>query len=94
MNELIHICRSVAHSENAINRLNKSIARMGKCCRIINARVTCVAVAGLLITAVVAMQDKEIKALKKQVADLEAARGPMENVADDTMEEQTEQKGA
>ena len=89
MNELIHICRSVANSENAINRLNKSVVKLTKCCRITNTRVTCVAVAGLLITAIIAMQEKEIKALKEQVANLTVKtehRG--------TMEGQTERKGA
>ena len=89
MNELIHICRSVANSENAIHRLNKGMARMAKCCRLTNTRVTCVAISVLLITAVVAAQEKEIKALRKQVADLTAK--PETN---DTTEEQTAQEGA
>lgn len=89
MNELFHICRSVANSENAIHRLNKGMANMAKCCRLTNARVTCVAIGMLLITAVVAMQGEEIKALRKQVADLTA-----KPETTDITEEQTEQEGA
>jgi hypothetical protein len=88
MNELIHICRTVANSEIAIHRLNKKVINMAKCCRLTNTRVSCLAVAGLLTMAVIAMQDKEIKALKAQVANLTKTK------THSTTEGQTEQKGA
>ena len=89
MNELIHICRSMVNTENAINRLNKNIAKMAKCCRVTNARVTCVAIAGLLVTAVVVIQEREIKALQEEVACL-----TMKTKTHGTTEGQTAQKGA
>jgi len=89
MNEMIQLCRSVANSENAIRRLNKSLTKMAKCCRMTNTRVTCVAIAGLFITAVIAMQDKEIKALKEQVDIL-----TIKTKTHGTTEGQTAQKGA
>ena len=93
MNQFIeYVCRGVIRSEDAIKHLNKNVAKLVKCTRITNTRVTCLAVAGLLITAVVAMQDKEIKELKKQVADL-AVKDESADTAD-TTEEQNEQEGA
>lgn len=89
MNELIYICRSVANSENAICRLNKAVNKMAKCVRSTNTGVIYLGIAGIMILSVVAAQDKEIKALKKQVADLAA-----KTETQDTTEGQTEQKGA
>lgn len=81
-----YVCRSVIRSEDAINQLGKNVTKLAKCCRRAD---TCVALAGLCILAVVAMQDKEIKELQKKVADLTA-----KTETHDTMEEQTEQEGA
>ena len=89
MNELIYICRSVANSENAICRTNKAVRKLAKCIRSTNTSVICLGIAGFMILSVVAAQDKEIKALKKQVADLAA-----KTETQDTTEEQTEQEGA
>lgn len=97
MNQFIeYICRGVVRSEDAISRLNKHVTKLTKCVRITNTRVTCVAIAGLCFGVVIAMQDKEIKELQKQVADLakksEGAKDP-ENVVENT-EEQNQQEGA
>lgn len=71
MNQCIeYVCRGVIVSEDAVKRLNKNVAGMVKCCIRTNTRVTCVAVAVALITTVVVAQNKEIKALKAQVANL------------------------
>lgn len=91
MNELIYICRSVANSENAICRLNKTVGKLAKCCRKTHAQVGGILIATLLITTVIAIQDKEIRALKKQVADLAKCE---EAETHDTTEEQTAQEGA
>lgn len=94
MNELIGICRSLVNSENAIKRLNHCVTNVAKCCRRTNAAVLCVTVASLGLTAIVAIQDKEIKALQKQVADLtKNAEDTSENTSDAT-EEQNDQEGA
>ena len=87
MDEIMRICRSVVNSENAIHRLNNKVGALARCCRKTSAQITIVAVAGLMLTALVAVQDKEIRALQKKVADLET-----KNTG--TTEEQTEQKGA
>lgn len=84
-----YVCRSVIRSEDAINRLGTNVTKLAKCCRVTNARVACIGLGALGILAVVAMQDKEIKALQKQVADLAA-----KTETPDTTEEQTEQEGA
>ena len=89
MNELMYICRGMVNTENAINRLNKRVINLTKCCRMTNARVTCGVIAGLLIMTVVAIQDKEITELRKQVADLKT-----KVEADDTTEEHNDQEGA
>lgn len=73
MNEMIRICRSMVKSEHAIRRLNANVA--------------CIAIGGLLITALIAAQEKEIQELKEQVSDLKKATV-------DTTEEQKDQKGA
>ena len=90
MNEFIeYICRGIIHSEDAVKRLNKNVAGLAKNIRFTNSRVTCVVIASLAITAVVAIQDKEIKALQQRVADLED-----KNETHDTTEEQNDQEGA
>ena len=88
-----YICRGVVRSEDAICRLNKRYVKLAKCMSRTNVGVMCIGVGAIMVASVVAMQDQEIKALKKQVTDLAAARGPMENVVDDT-EEQNQQEGA
>lgn len=94
MNNFIeYVCRSVIRSEDAICRLNKNVAKLAKCVRITDARVTCVALGGLCIAAVVAWQDQEIKALKKQVADLTKDADDADDTTENT-EEQTQQEGA
>ena len=94
MNQFIeYVCRGVIRSEDAIRDLSKNVVGLAKCHKRLTASVICLGVAGLLLTSVVAEQDKDIKALKKQVSDLAAARGPMENVVDNT-EEQKDQEGA
>ena len=89
MDELIHICRSIANTENAVQRLNKNVAKLTKYCRMTNVRVTGVAIAGLLVTAVIAIQCKEIEALKEEVACLK-----IKTKTHSTTEGQTAQKGA
>lgn len=90
MNELIHICRSVANSENAIQRLNHAAVRLAQCVRKANTGIVCLGVAGLMLWSVVAIQDKEIKALQKQVSELTAKP----ETHDETTEEQNQQEGA
>jgi hypothetical protein len=77
-----YVCHGIVRSENAINRLSRNVAKLGKCTNRLGTSAICLGVAGLLLTAVVSAQDREIKALKKQVAKL----------AKD-MEEQNQQEG-
>jgi hypothetical protein len=93
MNEFIeYVCRGVIRSEDAIKNLNRSVRTLAKCNRNLRAGLICFGISGLLLTLVVAEQDKEIKALKKQVSNL-AAKDETEETADNT-EEQNEQEGA
>lgn len=97
MNEFIeYVCRGVIRSEDAIKNLNRNVRALAKCNRNLRAGLICFGISGLLLTSVVAFQDKEIQALKKQVADLakaEPEEGSTEDTAD-TTEEQNEQEGA
>lgn len=71
MNQCIEcVYRGVIISEDAIARLNKNTTRLVKHCIRTSTRVTCVAVAVAVVTAIVVTQNKEIKALKEQVANL------------------------
>ena len=87
MNEIMRMCRIMVNSENAIHRLSNKVGTLAKCCRKTSAQITLVAVAGLMLTALVAMQDQEIKALRKRVTNLETKNNG-------TTEERTEQEGA
>lgn len=83
MNHFIeYVCRSVVRSEDAICRLNKRYAQLAKCMKRTNVGVICIGVGTIMVASVVAMQDKEIKALQEQVADLSKT------------EEQNQQEGA
>lgn len=100
MNQFIeYVCRGVIRSEDAIKNLNRKVARLTRCNRKLGVSVICVSVAGLLLTSVVAAQDKEIQALKKQVATLmpvpeeKPEEGSTEDTVD-TTEEQNDQEGA
>lgn len=94
MNEFIeYVCRGVIRSEDAIKNLNKSVRALAKCNRNLRASLICFGISGILLTSVVAVQDKEIRELKKQVADLAAKDEPEEGSTDNT-EEQNEQEGA
>ena len=88
-----YICRGVVRSEDAICRLNKRYVKLAKCMSRTNVGVMCIGVGAIMVASVVAIQDQEIKALKKQVEEIAAARGPMENVVNET-EENTTQEGA
>jgi len=55
--------------------------------------VLCLGIASALTMAVLVIQDQEIKALQKQVSDLEAKGEPTEAVENNT-EENTQQEGA
>lgn len=93
MNEFIeYVCRGVIRSEDAIKRLSREVRALAKCNRSLRAGLICFGISGLLLTSVIALQDKEIQTLKKQVADL-AVNGEPEDTAD-TTEEQNEQEGA
>jgi hypothetical protein len=91
MNQFIeYVCRGVIRSEDAIKNLNKKVVGLAKCHRKLSVGIICVSVAGLLLTSVVAAQDKEIQALKKQVADLIPNEEPEEN----STEEKNDLEGA
>lgn len=98
MNQFIeYVCRGVIRSEDAIKNMNRKVAGLTKCHRKLGISVICVSVAGLLLTSVVAAQDKEIQALKKQVATLMPKDEPEEGSTEDTTdttEEQNDQEGA
>lgn len=81
-----YICRGVVRSEDAICRLNKRYVKLAKCMKGTNVAVMCIGVGAIMVASVVWMQDNEIKALQKQVAEL--TKDP-ENV-----EEQNQQEGA
>lgn len=90
MNQFIeYVCRGVIRSEDAIRNLRKNVVSLARCNRNLTVGVICIGVAGLLMATVVAEQDKEIEALKKQVADLAT-----KTETHDTTEEQTDQEGA
>lgn len=78
-----YICRGVVRSEDAICRLNKRYAKLAKCTKSTNVAVACIGVGAIMVASVVWMQDNEIKALQKQVADLTPKT-----------EEQNQQEGA
>ena len=93
MNEFIeYVCRGVIRSEDAVKNLNRKVIGLAKCHHRLTVSVICIGVAGLLLTSVIADQDKEIKALKKQVADL-AVKDEPDDTTDNT-EEQKDQEGA
>ena len=99
MNHFIeYVCRGVVRSEDAIRNLSGKVVSLVKCNRNLAGSVICLGVAGLLLTAVVAEQDKEIKALKKQVSDLakceEASTEHAKVDVANNVEEQTQQEGA
>lgn len=97
MNFMEYVCRGIVRSEDAICRLNKRVAKMAKCANRTNTGVICIGIGTLLLCSVVWMQDNEIKALQKQVADLakdEESVAPDTHDAADDMEEQTQQEGA
>lgn len=98
MNHFIeYVCRSVIRSEDAICRLNKDVAKLAKCTRNTNKSVACIGIGVIALCSVVWMQDNEIKALQKQVADLAKKEEAVEsdtNDTADTMEEQNQQEGA
>lgn len=90
MNHFIeYVCRCVVLSEDAIQRLGKKVTNLAKCNRNLTASVICLGVAGILMTSVVAEQEKEIRTLKKQVSDLADKTETY-----DTAEEQNDQEGA
>ena len=65
-----YVCRGIVRSEDAVRCLNKRVVKLTKCCRQTNTAVICLGVSCLVTLAVVAMQDREIKALQKQVTEL------------------------
>jgi cell division protein FtsB len=91
------VCRGIVRSEDAIRCLNKRTTKLAKCCRQTNAAVLCFGVASLLTLAVIAEQDREIKALRNRVEELAKDVADVEDHADylaKTMEEQNKQEGA
>lgn len=95
MNHFIeYVCRGVVHNEDGIKRLRKNVTTLAKCNRNLAASLICYGVAGILLTLVVAEQDKEIKALKKQVADLAKCEEAEDATVTDNTEEQKDQEGA
>lgn len=92
-----YVCRGVVRSEDAIKRLNKSVIKLAKCNNRLCTSVICLGIAGLLTTTILMAQDKKIKALKRQVANLakdaDADHVTVNNTVN-TTEGQTEQKGA
>lgn len=78
-----YICRGVVRSEDAICRLNKRYVKLAKGIQRTNVGVICIGVGAIMVASVVWMQDNEIKALQKQVADLTPKT-----------EEQNQQEGA
>jgi hypothetical protein len=91
MNDFMsYVCRGIVRSEDAIRCLNKRTIKLAKCCRQTNAAVLCFGVASLLTLAVIADQNREIKALKQQVDNLTK---DAKDTANNT-EEETQQEGA
>ena len=88
-----YVCRGIVRSEDANRCLNKRVVKLSKCNKQLSTAGICMGVSGLLTLSVLWAQDNEIKALRKQVEEIAAARGPMENVVNET-EENTQQEGA
>ena len=95
MNQFIeYVCRGVIRSEDAIKRLNKSVSKLAKCNKRLGTSVICLSISGLLTGAILMIQDKEIRELKKQVADLTKDTDYITADVTTDMEDQTEQEGA
>lgn len=97
MNFMEYICRGIVRSEDAINRLGKSVKQLAKNDRAIKGSLVCFGIAGALMCFVIAEQDREIEALQRKVedlandlADVDAYAG---NIASD-VKELKNQKGA
>lgn len=93
MNFMEYVCRGIVRSEDAICRLNKRVSKLAKYAHNTNTAVICIGIGTILLCSVVWMQDDEIKALRKQVADL-TKEAETESQEDTTTEEQTQQEGA
>lgn len=65
-----YVCRGIVRSEDAIRRLNKNVTKLAKCNSQLSTAVICMGIAGMLTAAMLAVHDKEIKALQKQVSEL------------------------
>lgn len=85
-----YVCRGIVRSEDAIRCLNKRVVKLAKCNSKLGTGVICLGVAGLLLTAMVAIHDQEIQALRKQVAELAKS----EDTTTNATEEQNQQEGA
>jgi peptidoglycan hydrolase CwlO-like protein len=97
MNFMEYICRGIVRSEDAINRLGKSVKQLAKNDRAIKGGLVYVSIAGALMCFIIAAQEREIQALQQKVedlandlADVDAYAG---NIASD-VEELKNQKGA
>lgn len=92
-----YVCRGIVRSEDSIRRLNKSVVKLAKCKNRLGTAVICLSIAGLGMTAVLWMQDNEIKALWNRVDELAKDVADVEDHADylaKTMEEQNKREGA
>lgn len=91
MNFMEYVCRGIVRSEDAICRLNKRVVKLAKCTRSLNTSILCIGIGTLMLGTVVAIQDKEIRELQKQVAEL-TAKPEIQN--ENATEEQNQQEGA
>ena len=95
MNDFIeYVCRGVIRSEDAIKNLNRNVRALAKANRNLRAGIICFGISGILLTLVIAEQDMEIKALKKQVANLAKNEEDTSDNISDATEEQNDQEGA
>ena len=89
MNHFIeYICRSTMRSEDAVRCLNKRVTKLAKCCSQTNVAVFCFGLVSLGTLAIIATQDQEIKALKKQVEDLANDTGDTTENTEDTIQQE------
>ena len=83
MNFMEFACRGIVRNEDNVRRLNKNMVKLAKCVNGTNNAILLLAGAGMLATALIYANAKDIKTLQKQVKDLTHE-----------VEELKEQKGA
>lgn len=86
MNFMEFACRGIVRNEDNIRLLSKHMVKLAKCNNMHNTAIKGLCFAGIGLCCIIAAQGQEIKALQKQVKDLDRQLN--------IQEELKEQKGA